>query len=235
MTKPGAWIKRQIPVRTFQGWDHARPGCLEIDLVAHCGWTTEGARLQTLTLIDVATGWTECLPLLCRGHDTFIPALDRARQILTFPVIARDTDNGGEFINAELLAYCAREALTFTRGGTGKKKHPRCVSRCSVEQKNGSIVRQLVGDDRFEGEGAYRQLSELYRAVRLSVNFSQPSMKLVTKHREGSAVRRTSAPAKTPFRRLVESGVLKAETEQRLDELAQALDPVRLLRQLQLL
>ena len=131
-TKPGALLKRQIPVRTFQDWDDARPGCMEIDLVAHCGWSTEGAFLQTLVLTDVSTGWTECLPLLYRSQQGVIAALDHARQLLPFPLVAVDTDNGSEFLNGELFSYCAREAAgthdsgCFTRGRTGKKKHPRC-------------------------------------------------------------------------------------------------------------
>ena len=108
-TKPGALLKRQIPVRTFQDWDDARPGCMEVDLVAHCGWSTEGAFLQTLVLTDVVTGWTECLPLLYRSQQEVIAALDRARYLPPFPVLALDTDNGGEFINAELFSYCGRE------------------------------------------------------------------------------------------------------------------------------
>jgi hypothetical protein len=229
-TKPGALLKRQIPVRTFQDWDDARPGCMEIDLVAHCGWGTEGAFLQTLTLTDVATGWTECLPLLYRSQQGVIAALDHARQLLPFPLVAVDTDNGGEFLNGELFSYCAREHITFTRGRTGKKN-----DQCFVEQKNGSIVRQLVGYDRFEGEAAYRQLSELYRAVRLYVNVFQPSMKLASKRREGSAVQRTYEPAKTPLRRLFTTAVLAAEQRERLEAIAQALDPVRLLGQLEVL
>jgi hypothetical protein len=108
-------------------------------------------------------------------------------------------------------------------------------TRCFVEQKNGSIVRQLVGYDRFEGDAAYRQLSELYRAVRLYVNFFQPSMKLASKRREGSAVQRTYEPAKTPLRRLLATAMLGPEKEERLAAIAQALDPVRLLRQLEAL
>jgi hypothetical protein len=211
------------------------PGCMETGthlwvLVAHCGWSTEGAFLQTLVLTDVATGWTECLPLLYRSQQGVIAALDHARQLLPFPVVAVDTDNGGEFLNGELFSYCAREQITFTRGRTGKKN-----DQCFVEQKNGSIVRQLVGYDRFEGDAAYRQLSELYRAVRLYVNFFQPSMKLASKRREGSAVQRTYEPAKTPLRRLLATAMLGPEKEERLAAIAQALDPVRLLRQLEAL
>jgi hypothetical protein len=107
----------------------------------------------------VATGWTECVPLLHRGQALIIQALDRARQLLPFPLLGLDTDNGGEFINAEVLAYCEREHITFTRGRTHKSN-----DQCSIEQKNGAIVRQVVGYDRFSGEAALRQLAELYRA-----------------------------------------------------------------------
>jgi hypothetical protein len=65
-TKPGRLLKRQVPVRTFGEWDDLRPGFFEADLVAHCGGSTDGSFLYTLCLTDVATGWTECLPLLHR-------------------------------------------------------------------------------------------------------------------------------------------------------------------------
>jgi hypothetical protein len=107
--------------------------------------------------------------------------------------------------------------------------------QCFVEQTNGSIVRQLVGYDRSAGEPAYQQLAELYCAVRLSVNVFQPSLKLRTKRREGSRVRRTYDIARTPFQRVVASGVLDHPTQDRLDAIAAALDPVRLLRQIQTL
>ncbi len=217
-------------IRTFAGWDEAQPGFVEADLVAHCGQRAEGAFLYTLVLTDVATGWTECLPLLHRGQHAVIQALDRARQLLPFPLLGLDTDNGGEFLNEELLAYCRRERITFTRGRAYRKN-----DQCFVEQKNGVIVRQLVGYDRFEGEAAYRQLTEVYRAVRFSINFFQPSMKLREKQRDGSRTRRRYDPAQTPYRRLLARDLLTPETQQRLATLAQTLDPVRLLQQIETL
>jgi hypothetical protein len=104
-----------------------------------------------------------------------------------------------------LVDYCAREAITFTRGRVAEKN-----DQCFVEQKNGCIVRQVVGYDRFEGERAYRQLAELYRAVRLYVNFFQPSLKLRLKERDGGKVRRTYAPAQTPYQQVLATGVLTA-------------------------
>ena len=197
-TKPGALLKRHVPVRTFTDWNDARPGFLEADLVAHCGTCAEGSYLYSLVLADVATGWTECLPLLHRSQEAVLQAFDTARRLLPFPLLRLDTDNGSEFLNQEVVAYCDRRQITFTRGRAYKKN-----DQCYVEQKNGSIVRALVGYDRFEGEQAYRQLAELYRAVRLYVNGFQPSMKLRTKHREGSKVSRTYHDARTPVQRLV--------------------------------
>src|SRR5215211_2379281 len=229
-TKPGALLKQQVPLRTFAGWDDAAPGFVEADLVAHCGPQAAGAFLHTLVLTDVATGWTECLPLLTRSHDAVIGALGQARQLLPFPLLGLDTDNGPEFLNYELLAYCEREGITFTRGRAYRKN-----DQCFVEQKHGVIVRQLVGYDRFEGADAYRQLGEVYRALRLYVNFFQPSMKLREKRRDGSALHRRYDRAQTPWQRLLASGVLSMEVAARLTGIFQALDPVRLRRQVETL
>jgi hypothetical protein len=109
------------------------------------------------------------------------------------------------------------------------------LAGCLPYQKNGAIVRQVVGFDRLVGEQAYRQLTELYRALRLYVNCFQPSMKLLSKERDGKKVRCIYDPAKTPLQRMLLSGVLPAQKQQELTEVAQALDPVRLLQQLELL
>jgi hypothetical protein len=138
-----------------------------------------------------------------------------------------DTDNGGEFINEAVIAYCEQAHITFTRGRPSVKN-----DQCFVEQKNGAIVRQVVGYDRLVGEHAYRQLTELYRALRLYVNCFQPSMKLLSKQRDGKKVRYVYDSAKTPLQRLLLSGVLPIQKQQELTEVAQALDPIGLLQQL---
>src|SRR5258708_4159167 len=228
MTKSGTLLKKQIPIRTFQEWNDVKPGFLEADLVAHCATQADGSFLWTLTLTDIATGWTECLPLLNKSQETVIAALKRAQHLLPFAMQGIDTDNGSEFINVELLTFCEQEQLTFTRG---RPRHSN--DQCYVEQKNGQIVRQVVGYDRFVGELAYRQLTELYRALRLYVNCFQPSMKLQTKQREGSKVRRTYDEAQTPLQRLIASGELSAVKLQELERVTQALYPLRLLHQLE--
>src|SRR5207253_6493300 len=127
-----------------------------------------------------------------------------------------------------LFRSCEQEQITFTRGCQSLKN-----DQCFVEQKNGAIVRQVVGYDRLVGEHAYRQLTELYRALRLYVNCFQPSMKLLSKQRDGKKVRHVYDPAKTPLQRLFLSGVLPGQKQQELTEVAQALDPIRLFQQLE--
>ena len=227
-TRAGTLLKQQIPIRTFEEWKESRPGFLEADLVAHCGTDIEGGYLYTLTLTDVATGWTECLPLLYRCQETVLAALQQARLLFPFPVLGIDTDNGGEFINETVLTYCEQAHITFTRGRPYLEN-----DQCFVEQKNGAIVRQVVGYDRLVGEHAYRQLTELYRALRLYVNCFQPSMKLLSKERDGKKIRCVYDTAKTPLQRLLLSGILPVQKQQELTEVAQALDPIRLLHQLE--
>ncbi len=229
-TKAGTLLKHKVPIRTFAEWDDVRPGFMEADLVAHCGTRAEGPYLSSLVLTDVATGWTECLPLLHHGYDDVLRALDQVRGLLPFPLRGLDTDNGGEFLNFPLLEYCERAQITFTRSRAYRKN-----DQCDVEQKNGSIVRQIVGYDRFEGELAYHQLAEVYRALRLYVNIFQPSLKLVLKRREGSQVYRRYDAAQTPLQRLRAAAVLDEASRARLVALAEALDPVQALRQLHLL
>jgi len=227
-TRAGTLLKQQISIRTFEQWNETQPGFLQADVVAHCGSHAQGSFLSTLTLTDIATGWTECFPLLSKNAETIVSALQQARARFPFPILGLDTDNGCEFINECLLAYCDAEQITFTRGREGLKN-----DQCFVEQKNGAIVRQVVGYARFEGECAYRQLGEVYQALRLYVNGFQPSMKLQAKQYDGRKVRRMYDAAKTPLQRLLLSHVLPASEEHELQRVAQVLDPLRLFHHLQ--
>jgi Integrase core domain len=136
-TRAGTLLKQQIPICTFEEWNETQPGFLEADLMAHCGTDIEGGYLYTLTLTDVATGWTECFPLLYRSQETVLAAFQRARTLFPFPILGIDTDNGGEFINEVLIAFCEQEQISFTRERPYLKN-----DQCFVEQKNGAIVRK---------------------------------------------------------------------------------------------
>ena len=229
-TQPGTLLKHQIPIRTSVQWDDHRPGFVEADLVAHCGGNVFGGYLYTLTLTDIATGWTECVPVLNRSPETVLAALKRARTVLPFPLLGLDTDNGGEFLNAILLSYCQQEQITFTRS------RPECSNdNAYVEQKNGAVVRKVVGHDRLVSVLAHQQLGELYQAARLLVNCFQPSMKLQSKDREGEHERRIYDDAKTPWQRVLLSSVLPGEIEQKWRKDVAVLDPLRLVQHVEAL
>jgi integrase-like protein len=226
-TKPGTLLKHAIPIRTFADWDDAVPGFVEVDLVAHCGESTHGEYLNSLTLTDIVTTWTECLALRNRSQHTVHAAIVQARPRLPFPLLGVDSDNGTEFINELLLRYCQQEQLTFTRSRPYKKN-----DQAHVEQKNWSIVRQTVGYDRYEGAAACEALGHLYEVVRLYVNFFQPSMKLVRKERVGGKVKKHYDTAKTPYQRVLDSPQVTEEVKAALRQQYLTLNPVALLRQI---
>ena len=227
-TKPGTLIKNQVPIRTFSEWNDNRPGFLEADLVAHCGDNPGGYFLNTLVMTDIATGWTECAAILFRDQEMVLRGIRDSRERLPFPLLGLDTDNGSEFLNYLLLDYCADEEISFTRSRPYKKN-----DQCHVEQKNGHVVRQFIGYDRFEGVEPCQELDELYQRLRLYVNFFQPSMKLVSKKREGSKVVRKYDQAQTPFRRVLSDSRVTKEAKRQLRLQYAKLDPVALLQEIQ--
>jgi hypothetical protein len=227
-TRPSTWLKQQIPIRTFTDWDDAGPGFCEVDLVAHCGSSTRGFYLFTLCVVDVATSWVELQPLWGKGHYRVKAALHHVRGRLPVPLRGVDSDNGSEFINRPLYYYCWREGITFTRSRAWKKN-----DSAHVEQKNGAVVRHLVGYDRFTSKRAYAQLARVYELARLHVNFFQPVEKLVTKHRHGARVRRVFDRAQTPYQRLCAAGVLSPAKRADLAALYHRLNPLQLRRDLE--
>ncbi len=226
-TIPGQRCKSQIPVSMFSPWEENRPGFVEMDLVAHCGDHLDGNFLYTLTLTDLATGWTECIPLLEKSAVAVRAALGQARTLFPFPLLGIDTDSGSEFLNEELIAYCEQEHLTFTRGRPAVKN-----DQCHVEQKDGAVVREAVGCARLVGVQAYDQLGEVYQALRLVVNCFQPSLKLQAHVHQGDRVRRVYDVAQTPLQRLLASGVLSEDRQRDLRERVQRIDPLTLSEQL---
>jgi hypothetical protein len=199
-TKPGTLLKKAIPVRTFTPWDEERPGFEEIDLVAHCGETTAGQYLNTLTVTDLATGWTECLAIRQKSQHRVAEAIGELRIRLPFPLLGIDSDNGSEFINDLLFNYCQDERITFTRSRPYRKN-----DQAHVEQKNWSVVRNVVGYDRLESEAEWLLLKAIYADLRLYVNFFQPVLKLVGKERLGEKVIKHYDTATTPYQRVLDS------------------------------
>ncbi len=127
-------------MRTWADWDDKRPGFVEIDLVGHDGGDLNGEFCYTLTVTDIATGWTENRTVADKAQVHVFAALTDVVEHLPFPVKGIDSDNGGEFINEHLFRYCRNKKLKFTRSRSGNKN-----DGAHVEQKNWSVVRKAVG------------------------------------------------------------------------------------------
>jgi len=227
LTKPGSLLKTQIPVRTFADWDDARPGFLECDLVDHSGGNPRGEFAFTLTVTDVCTGWTELRAVRNKAQKHVLAALQHLQRGWPGAWRGLDSDNGSEFINADLVAYCEQAHITFTRGRVGRKN-----DNCFVEQKNWSVVRRLVGYGRYDTPRQLTLLNRLYAVYGWYVNFFLPVMKLKEKVRDGSRTKRIHDAPQTPYARVVASPDVPAKVKTHLRQLHAALDVVKLKREI---
>jgi hypothetical protein len=219
-------IRRRIPVRTFADWNDPPPGSMEMDLVAHCGDRSHGSYVNSLVLTDIASGWTECAPLVVRESSLLVETLELVRQRLPFTLKALDVDNGSEFVNETMIQYCLRNGIELTRSRPYRKN-----DQAWIEQKNGSVVRKLLGYRRFEGIAAAQALGRLFGASRLFVNFFQPSFKLAEKHRQGARVTKRYHPPQTPCDRLLLDDAVSDDNKTKLRRLSETLDPLQLLEE----
>lgn len=222
-TKPGTLLKKNIPLRLGFAWDDAKPGFVEIDLVAHCGETTSGSYVNTLDVTDVCTGWTENRAVINKAERHVFKALMTIQDQVPFKYLGIDSDNGAEFINQQLYRYCLTNNICFTRSRPYKKN-----DGCYVEQKNWQIIRRNIGYDRYEGLKAVELLNHYYELLRLYTNFFLPQTKLIEKKRIGSKIVKKYEIPKTPYQRILESEHIEIEVKNQLKELFLTLNPAHL-------
>ena len=224
-TKPGSLLKSQIPIRVCFDRNEMRPGFFELDTVSHCGANAKGQFCQTLTLTDVGSGWTEECALLNNAHRWVKEQIIHAHETLPFPMLGIDSDNGGEFINHQVLDWCVQNGIKFTRSRPYRKN-----DNCFVEQKNGDVVRKTVGYARFEGENALNALSDVYRYLNPLLNYFYPTIRLTAKEKlpSGRYKKIYEKEPKPPCQRLLESPDLSEDYKTELRLRKAALNPVEL-------
>jgi hypothetical protein len=193
-------------------------------MVAHGGTSVAGSFIQTLTMVDIATGWTECLPLVNRDGSLVVEAIKRAQSLFPWLLRGVDFDNDSAFMNEVVVPWCRGQKLEVTRSRAYKKN-----DQAFVEQKNGAVVRRLMGYGRFDGAETARVMARLYAAARLYVNFFQPSFKLKEKRREGAKVIKRYHDPLTPYERALAHPMMTAAVKERLRAQHRTLDPVALL------
>lgn len=229
-TKPGSLLKSQIPIRTWAQWDDAAPGFVEIDLVGHEGGNAVGEHAYTLTVTDIATGWTENRSVRNKARKWVIAALDEIAAIMPFPLLGIDSDNGSEFINHHLLDWCDKRQITFTRSRPGNSN-----DGAHVEQKNWAVVRTIVGYLRYDTSAELLLLNQIWVLQSQLTNYFYPQQKLVSKERDGAKVTKKYDIATTPHRRADQHEAVTGEDKAILADTYSTINPAAVQRQIQAL
>jgi hypothetical protein len=226
-TKPGTLLKSQIPIRTWAEWTENTPGFVEIDLVGHEGGNPSGEFCFTLTVTDVATGWTVNRSVKNKAAIWVTEAIEHVASQFPFPILGIDSDNGSEFINAHLFAYCTDRQITFTRSRSGNKN-----DGAHVEQKNWTHVRELVGYLRFDTDAERSMLNEIWGLDQVFTNHLLAQQKLVSKQRHGSKVTKRHDRAATPAQRLITTGALSKPKVSAMRRATSSIRPAALSRRI---
>ena len=229
-TKPGSLLKSQISVRTWAEWDDAVPGFVEIDTVFHDGGIRGGGHAFTLTVTDITTGWTENRSLPDRTAKHILAALNHIAAAMPFAILSVDSDSGSEFINDDLLRWCRKRKITFTRSRPDNKN-----DGCHVEQKNWSVVRTVVGYYRYDTASELLLLNEIWKLQSQLTNYFHPQQKLVSKVRKGAKVSRKHDTAATPFHRTTEHPSMTVDRIVALKRTYSLITPAATQRQIQAL
>ncbi len=229
-TKPGSLLKDAIKIRTWAQWDDAVPGFVEIDLVGHEGGNAVGEHAYTLTVTDIATGWTENRSVRNKARRWVIAALEEIAQVMPFPLLGIDSDNGSEFINHHLLAWCEQRKITFTRSRPGNSN-----DGAHVEQKNWAVVRTVVGYHRYDTEAEVLLLNKIWQLQSMMTNFFLPQQKLISKVRDGAKVTKRYDVPTTPHRRAERHVAVSTEDKTIMNDTLTGLNPAAIQRQIQAL
>lgn len=227
--KAGYAQRQGIPIRRIP-WDEKVPGHFEIDLVHHCGISPSGQYVHSLQMIDVATGWSECVAVLGRSYLVIQDGFRRLENRLPFPIVEIHPDNGSEFLNDHLVRFWRARAapVALTRSRPYAKNDNRFV-----EENNFSQVRAYLGYERLDTVAHTHLINQLYDQLWLYHNFFQPVMRLHEKHFKDGRCKRIYDPAVPPLDRLLRTNLLSPQAQAKLLALRKSINPVELRNQIQ--
>jgi len=220
-------LRVEVPVRSY-AWDEKRPGALEVDLVEHNGGSSLGQFAYTITVLDIVSGYSRRRAVLGRGQAGISRELAGILQEWPFWPWGLHTDNGSEFLNHHLVRFCRENGLEFTRSRPYRKN-----DNAHVEQKNRQFVREIVGYERYDSPEAVAWLNTLYELLDTYANLFLPMRKVIAKERRGGRVIKRYDVARTPFQRLVETGVLEPNVQAFLEHQFKTINPLALHRQIE--
>jgi hypothetical protein len=142
-------------------------------------------------------------------------------------MLGSDVDNDSSFINETLVNFCRDRQIELTRCRAYHKN-----DQAWIEQKNGAVIRKMVGEGRLEGVTATTALYHLHQQARWYVNFFQPSFKLQPKTRQGAKVTKKYHQPATPYERLLAHAQVDEMCKEKLRRIFSHLDPVQLWQQI---
>ena len=222
-TKPGTLLKHHIPIKT-DSWDVTTPGFTETDLVSHSGNSEKGEFIHSLNVTDIHSTWVESRAVMGKGQAAVLDAMKEIEQALPFKLVGIDSDNGSEFINYHLKAFCDQKKIQFTRGRPYKKD-----DNAHIEQKNWTHVRKIFGYLRYDSEPTQQAMNDLYlNELRTLQNLFLPSMKPISKSRVGSKLKRRYDKPQTPLERVAACPQADPLKLAELKKLRDATDPFEL-------
>lgn len=194
-------MMNKIPLKLIDG-EIKEPGWTEMDTVAHCGNDIAGKYAHSLTMTDLYSGWTENSSVWTKDAEQVLKKIKKLESRLPFKLHGSAVDNGSEFMNQHLAKYFfdRSEPVDFVRRRAYKKN-----DNAHVEQKNFTHVRELFGYERFDHFELTVLMDEIYIFWNQLNNYFIPSMKLISKERHGSKIKKKYDIPKTPCQRLLDS------------------------------
>jgi len=228
-TKPAAQhLKKLVPMLSHFECIEQGEGLWQIDLVQHDGGNPSGEFCYTLTITGVKNAWTVHYALKNKAFAWVYRALNDACLQLPLPVHILHSDNGSEFINHALMAWCDQQGITLTRSRSSKKN-----DNCFVEQRNGATVRKQIGYLRHCGDKGVAALQDVYSHYDNLFNFFYPGRKLVSKERVGAKIKKTYDLPQSPFERAMASSDTPEEIKQRLKSMKKCISLMSEMKKMQ--
>ena len=231
-TTRSAGLLKDIPI--FCGdWSTKSAGYGQIDTVVHSGPKLEGAMVYTVNFVDIATYWQEPVAQLNKGEKATLKSIMLIEKRLPFKLRGLHPDSGSEFINYSLYNVCKKRNIELTRSRPSKKN-----DNCYIEQRNNATIRYYVGYERYDCQEAVDAMNELYKVIRLYINFFQPTYKLIKKERlpNGKYKRIYDTPC-TPYQRVLRlnEAICSKKQKEILTKQYQQLNPRELLAKIKAL
>ena len=219
-------LKDEVPVKTSEDLDRTRPGTVQIDFVEHCGSSASGQYINSLSIVDIYSGWWTGAAVIGKGQETALIAIDEILKRFPFLLLEMHPDNGTNLMNYYIYQYAFIRSIALSRSRPYKKN-----DNCFVEEKNSVTIRKNVGYLRHDTEEEMKIIIELYRDyLEPYNNFFLPVIKLKSKERVNGKICKKYDKPKTPYERLMESEHISEEKKKELTTIYESLNPAELKR-----